>query len=163
MYLWEPVHDMEGVNRALREIAETFSDWGAVFDWLPTYEGTVDAGSPTYTDRGGQWQKVGPIIIFQGYVGWSNITGHTGNPRVGGLPYPSRDGTPEYRTPVMISGDDYDISANQYMVGTIYDGESGIRVRESVVDTGEQTNAPFDTAGVLFVAGHYWPEAEAGK
>lgn len=50
--------------------------------WTPTYYGSTAAGVTTYTTQAGLYVRIGSLVIAQGYVVWSAVTG-TGNARLG--------------------------------------------------------------------------------
>lgn len=53
--------------------------------WTPTYYGSVTVGTTTYTSQAGYYTRVGRVILFTGYIAWTNATG-TGNAQLS-LPF----------------------------------------------------------------------------
>lgn len=43
--------------------------------YVPTYLGATTAGTTTYTTQDGWWDRLGPIIFFNGRVVWTAATG----------------------------------------------------------------------------------------
>lgn len=56
--------------------------------WTPTYVGTTTAGTATYTNREGDYTRIGNICWVSVWINWTSGTG-TGNARITGLPFTS--------------------------------------------------------------------------
>jgi hypothetical protein len=56
--------------------------------FTPTLAGSTLAGVTTYVTQQGAYKRLGDRVDFTLTLQWSAATG-TGNPRIGGLPYPS--------------------------------------------------------------------------
>jgi hypothetical protein len=56
--------------------------------FTPTYLGSAVPGATTYVVQQGAWRRLGDRVDFTLTLQWSAATG-TGNPRIGGLPFPS--------------------------------------------------------------------------
>ena len=70
--------------------------------WTPTITGSSTAGTMTYTDRIGRYQKVGRLVTIHFYIQGNSGTG-SGNLLVGGIPFTSANyhlgyGSPQWNT-----------------------------------------------------------------
>ena len=54
--------------------------------WVPTVTGSTNAGTATYSDRRGNYVKVGKLVTVSFYIVWSNFDG-TGTMEFTGLPF----------------------------------------------------------------------------
>jgi hypothetical protein len=56
--------------------------------WTPVVSGSTSAGSGTYTQQFGAYTKIGNMVYWRMFVGWTAHTG-TGNTLLSGLPFTS--------------------------------------------------------------------------
>jgi hypothetical protein len=64
----------------------------ATTTWTPAYAGQTTPGTTTYATRTGLYERIGTLVHFTLYAGWSAATG-TGNALITGLPFPARNVT----------------------------------------------------------------------
>lgn len=82
---------LEGLLRRLRDLeqrlgrTETRERPGVSSAYTPTYLGGTTLGATTYTAQGGNYTRVGNVVVVQGRVTWTAATG-TGQARIS-LPF----------------------------------------------------------------------------
>lgn len=62
--------------------------------WTPVLAGSTGAGTPTYTQQAGSWEKIGRLVIARFRIATSAFSSATGNLIITGLPFTAaQDGT----------------------------------------------------------------------
>lgn len=81
-------------------LLDLFTEFSAA--WAPTYDGATP-GTTTYASGGqrGTYLRVGPLVVANGYVEWTNATG-SGTARIS-LPFLCRDAAAAQRWPVLLT------------------------------------------------------------
>jgi hypothetical protein len=121
--------------------------------WTPTVEGSSTAGTVSYSFRNGKYTKIGNVVNFSAYLGWSGGTG-TGNLWVAGLPFTPSTGS----TFPACSLHTNNLALNASNVATAYVENSSGRINfyQYPVGGGGSAQVAYDAAvSELFVAGFY--------
>ena len=120
--------------------------------WSPTVEGTTTAGTVTYTSRSGKYTKVGNVVTFSAYIGWSSGSG-TGNLQIAGFPFAPTGTTYPAITTI---ANDLTLTALNIAVAYISDGTTAALIQQCPTGGGAKTNVVYDAAvSELFLAGVY--------
>jgi len=120
--------------------------------WTPVLIGTTVAGTGTYTSQDGKYTKVGNLVTFQMGLNWSAHTG-TGTMQIQGLPYTS-SATGIGTASVYVS--DVASSAGTFIQCFVSNSTTDIRLREVATGGGSAAGVAMDTAGQMFISGHYY-------
>ena len=92
-------------------------------------------------------------MLFQLRVGWNTGTG-TGNLRIGSLPFASSSNGPA--SAVAIYPENVALTAGNIAVAVVVVGESYIGIDQVPTGGGAAVAVPYDAAGELIIAGHYY-------
>jgi len=120
--------------------------------WSPTVEGTSTAGTVTYSSRFGKYTKVGNVVTFSAYIGWSAGTG-TGNLQIASFPFAPTGTT---YPAITIIANDLTLTALNFAVAYISDSTTAALIQQCPTGGGAKTNVAYDAAvSELFLAGVY--------
>lgn len=121
--------------------------------FTPRIDGTSTAGSGTYIQQRGTYQKNGNTVALRIYIVWTAHTG-TGSLRLEGLPFTNKD--LEFSS-VALWKSGITMTADMYMVGYVSKNASYIELNETPIGgvAGGSSLIAMDTAGNLMAAGHY--------
>jgi hypothetical protein len=120
--------------------------------WTPVLIGTTVAGTGTYTTQEGKYTKVGNLVTFQMGLNWSAHTG-TGTMQIQGLPF-TTSATGLGVATVYVS--DVASSAGTFIECFVSTSTTDIRLREVATGGGTAAAVAMDTAGTMFISGHYY-------
>jgi hypothetical protein len=120
--------------------------------WTPVLIGTTVAGTGTYTTQEGKYTKVGNLVTFQMGLNWSAHTG-TGTMQIQGLPF-TTSATGLGVATVYVS--DVASSAGTFIECFVSNSTTDIRLREVATGGGTAAAVAMDTAGQMFISGHYY-------
>lgn len=134
-------------------VADTTTiDWYEEGTFVPIVVGDGTAGSATYTEQNGRFQRIGNRVYFTISVGWSAHTG-TGNiAPIQGLPYASAN---VRQPPLSIYNNGYTAASGtiQAFVGQAL---ATVTVNQVTTTTGAAAALPLDTSCTdLRISGHY--------
>lgn len=118
----------------------------------PVLIGTTAAGTGTYTSQDGKYTKVGNLVTFQMTIIWSAHTG-TGTMQIQGLPF-TTSATGIGTASVYVS--DVASSAGTFIQCFLSGSTTDIRLREVATGGGSAASVAMDTAGQMFISGHYY-------
>jgi len=96
--------------------------------FTPGVEGTTLAGVGTYTKQNGHYTRIGNICWVTCFIGWSAHTG-TGNIRITGLPFTSRNVTDNFALGTVNANGTYVKPANTAIVGEVDQNSTKIIVQ----------------------------------
>jgi hypothetical protein len=122
--------------------------------WTPTIEGTSTAGTATYSDRNGQYTKIGRQVTVITYVSWNSGTG-TGNLRMSGLPFTNNSGG-VYGAVTLSEFDNIAMTANYYPNAYVEQGGTRIIFEQSPTGGGGTISVPYDAAGAFILTATYF-------
>lgn len=131
--------------------------------WTPTLTAASGGATYTYANRAGYYVRVGSLVVIQGYIALSGVTGiPSGALSITGLPFTSRNQTLQRGGVMVYNWDFIDLSANYTAVsGLIVGGGTTILLREAGDNVaGQSVNAAalsvaltaFDFTGVYEAA-----------
>jgi hypothetical protein len=121
--------------------------------WSPTVVGTSTEGSVTYSSRNGGYVKIGKIVHFYCYLGWSSGTG-AGNLKITGLPFTPSTGSTFPHVSVSASG--LALTASNVVYGYVANSVSEIFIVQYPVGGGADTSVAYDAAvGEMRLVGCY--------
>jgi hypothetical protein len=120
--------------------------------WTPVLIGTTTAGTGTYISQDAKYTKVGNLVTFQMRLAWSAHTG-TGTMQIQGLPY-TTSSTGIVTATVYVS--DVASSAGKFIQCFLSNSTTDIRLREVATGGGSAAGVAMDTAGTMFISGHYY-------
>jgi hypothetical protein len=118
--------------------------------FTPVIFGTGVAGTGTYSNQGGRYQKIGNTVHFEIVLVWSAHTG-SGDARVSGLPFTAISGVPESVVSVLIG----DIVFVGSPVGIVQSGAASIALASSQTASGPSFSFPLGATGVVIASGQY--------
>ena len=121
--------------------------------FTPVVQGSLSAGTATYSTQNGRYTKIGNKVFFEVYVNYNSGTG-TGNLRVGGLPFTSVSAG-LYGS---VSIGEFNNIAQTALTVPAAEGSSGgtqIEFYQNVVGGGATTAIPYDAAGYMIFGGFY--------
>jgi hypothetical protein len=122
--------------------------------WTPTIEGTSTAGTATYSNRNGQYTKIGRQVTVITYVSWNSGTG-TGNLRMSGLPFTNNSGG-VYGAVTLSEFDNIAMTANYYPSAYVEQGGTRIIFEQSPTGGGGTIGVPYDAAGAFILTATYF-------
>jgi hypothetical protein len=131
--------------------SELFDDYEEGI-WIPVLIGTTVAGTGTYTVQEGKYTKVGNLVTFQMRLDWSAHTG-TGTMQLQGLPF-TTSATGIGTATVYVSG--VASSVGTFIQCFLSNSTTDIRLREVATGGGSAASVAMDTAGQMFISGHYY-------
>jgi hypothetical protein len=119
--------------------------------WTPVVIGSSTAGSATYSSQGGTYLKIGGLVFFRCFIGWSSGTG-SGQLIVTGLPF-----TCSGYTAVTISyPNNINAGTNNYIAnGFIEQSTTYFFPVQAPVGGGGTPALTYDAAGELMASGCY--------
>lgn len=122
--------------------------------WTPTVEGTITAGTATYSVQNGRYTKIGRMVQIECYMQWTAGTG-TGDIRVAGLPFTSASSTTFPQ--LSVSADNLNITAGNYLASYVNNGSTTIAIIQQSSSGGSivRSTVPYDSAAELLISGWY--------
>lgn len=121
--------------------------------FTPTIIGTGTPGVGTYTRQIGRYQKIGNRVYFTIALEWTAHTG-TNNMFVGGLPFTSSNIT-GIMQPCAVVSSGIALTAGNYLAAGILNNTTQISLYQIATGTGALNIVPIDTAGSIWLSGHY--------
>jgi hypothetical protein len=121
--------------------------------FTPTIIGLTTAGTGTYGAQNGKYTKIGNAVTFSVDINWTAHTG-TGNMAIAGLPFTAAPISFQ-RYPNSNYNQNINLSANNYMVTYVSDGQTRVTLAQLPTGGGAPSQVPMDTSGEMFVAGLY--------
>lgn len=121
--------------------------------FTPTIIGSTTAGTATYGGgQEGKYTKIGNVVYFQIYLGYSGGTG-TGDLRIAGLPFtvPSTD-LPSFTFGVFLN---VALTALNVPIAGGIGSTNQIYINQIPTGGGSQTSVPYDGSGVIQISGFY--------
>lgn len=116
--------------------------------WTPVIAGSGAAGVGTYTNQGGWYTRVGPMVFAQFYLEWSAHTG-TGNMLITGLPYIPNNSTLYLPTFALLTGNlTYPVSTTS-VFGTMLPGSPNVAVSACGSGVAFPVDLPMSGTGLL--------------
>jgi len=119
--------------------------------FTPTIVGSTTAGTGTYTGQLGTYTKIGNVVYFYVFVGWSAHTG-TGDLQVGALPFTAKN-TSNQSPVVNLTASSLTFSNQAYATVFLNTTLIGIRSFSSNAATAA---VAMDTAATVIVSGFYY-------
>lgn len=121
--------------------------------FTPTIIGSTTAGTATYSGgQAGTYTKIGNVVYFQLYLGYSGGTG-TGDLRIAGLPFtiPSND-LPSFTFGAFLN---VALTASNIPLAGGIASTNQITIEQIPTGGGSQTAVPYDASAVIQISGFY--------
>lgn len=124
--------------------------------FTPAIIGTTADGSATYSTVNGNYTKIGRVVHFEIFIGWSAGTG-TGDLRIAGLPFAIYNPASTYTFPAFTIADaNVSLSANTILAAEGQPGTREIALVEIPVGGGARASVAYDAAGSIVISGTYF-------
>jgi hypothetical protein len=120
--------------------------------FTPTVVGSSTAGTATYSNQIGRYTKIGNRVLFNIRVTYTSGTG-TGNLRVANLPFAVNASAANGAVSTYVIN--ITLPASTYCVPTLDPSSSFIGMYVNAVGGGADNVVAYDTAGDIFLTGHY--------
>ena len=121
--------------------------------WTPTIEGSITAGTASYTVQSMAYVKIGNAVFINGYVTWSGATG-TGNLRLAGLPFTANA---TYYSHFTFGLNDIAMTAGRYgLLAQTVLNNTKINFYQGPTGGGSLSSVPMDSAGDIYIGGVYF-------
>jgi hypothetical protein len=120
--------------------------------FTPTIIGSTTAGTATYGGgQAGTYTKIGNVVYFQIYLGYSGGTG-TGNLRIAGLPFTIPNDLPSFTFGAFLN---VALTASNIPIAGGIVSTNQITIEQIPTGGGSQTSVPYDGSGVIQISGFY--------
>lgn len=128
----------------------SMQDAPSIGEWTtfnPTYRGTTTAGTATYILLSGKYLLLGTTCFIAGYMSFTSISGHAGNPAIGSLPYTIKNSTNNNIA--------FAVQAESWSSTIPVSGVTSIGNDFAVLYASNGNIATFDTSAALTFSGFY--------
>jgi hypothetical protein len=123
--------------------------------FTPVIVGSTSAGVGTYTFQKGTYTKIGNVVTFQIYIGWSAHTG-TGDLTIGTLPFVSNSTTNQLNAVSIGLLNNITLPASSVPTAFVYPGSTSVLLYQFPLGGGASSGVAIDTAGSICVSGTYF-------
>jgi len=122
--------------------------------FTPTITGSTTTGTASYSTQSGKYTKIGRLVQFEVYIGWSSGTG-AGNLQISGLPFTVSSSSSTYPAASIGYANDVTLSTTHTPLALLASGSSYIYFYQVPSGGGTNINVPYDSAGSFIVTGTY--------